>query len=155
MQFISASIPSNRHCVTREKSQARSTMLDIARLMPVAEENLRLGRTVVADSVNPLAITRNAWVEVAKRAQALAVEVEVRCSDANEHRRRVETRTGDMPGLRLPTWGEVAEREYHPWDRDHLVIDTAADTAEQAVQTIRTALENAEASFGTRTYPGM
>ena len=33
----------------------------------VAEDNLRLGHTVVADSVNPLEITREAWRDVAKR----------------------------------------------------------------------------------------
>ena len=34
----------------------------------VAEDNLRLGGTVIADSVNPLPITRAAWREVAERA---------------------------------------------------------------------------------------
>jgi DNA polymerase III delta prime subunit len=34
----------------------------------VAEDNLRIGRTVIADSVNPLRLTRDAWVNVAKRA---------------------------------------------------------------------------------------
>src|SRR5437899_133164 len=60
----------------------------------VAEDNLRLGRTVVADSVNPLQVTRDAWIGVANRAQVKAVEVEIICSDAGEHRRRVESRTG-------------------------------------------------------------
>src|SRR5215468_7214546 len=58
----------------------------------LAEENLRLGRMVVADSVNPLRVTRNAWLEVARKAGVDAVEIEVRCSDAGEHRRRVERR---------------------------------------------------------------
>ena len=34
----------------------------------VAADNLRLGRTVIADSVNPLRITRDAWVKVATSA---------------------------------------------------------------------------------------
>ena len=34
----------------------------------IAEDNLRIGRTVVADSVNPLRLTRDAWLNVAKRA---------------------------------------------------------------------------------------
>jgi DNA polymerase III delta prime subunit len=34
----------------------------------IAENNLRVGRTVIADSVNPLQLTRNAWLNVAKRA---------------------------------------------------------------------------------------
>jgi predicted kinase len=33
----------------------------------VAEDNLRLGLTVIADSVNPVEVTREAWVNVAKR----------------------------------------------------------------------------------------
>ncbi len=53
----------------------------------VAGDNLRLGRTVVADSVNPLALTRDAWREVAELAGASCVEVEVTCTDPAEHRR--------------------------------------------------------------------
>ena len=52
----------------------------------VAGDNLGLGRTVIADSVNPLAVTRNAWVEVANRARASVMEIEVICSDVDEHR---------------------------------------------------------------------
>lgn len=51
----------------------------------VAEDNLCVGRTVIADSVNPLAITRNAWMEVARRVGVKALEIEIICSDANEH----------------------------------------------------------------------
>src|ERR1017187_3219977 len=40
----------------------------------VAEDNLRLGNTVVADSVNPLRLTRDAWTSVAERARAQATE---------------------------------------------------------------------------------
>jgi predicted kinase len=106
----------------------------------VAEDNLRIGRTVIADSVNPRPLTREAWAEVAKRARVGAVEIEVQCSDVNEHRRRVETRTTDIPGLKLPTWEEVVGREYHPWDREHLAIDTAGRTVERNVDAIREVL---------------
>ena len=47
----------------------------------VAEDNLRLGHAAIADSVNPLSVTRNAWIDVAKRAGADFVEVEITCSD--------------------------------------------------------------------------
>jgi predicted kinase len=103
----------------------------------VAGDNLRVGRTVVADSVNPLKLTRDAWVEIANLAQVAAVEIEVTCSDTMEHRRRVETRTADIPGLRLPAWEEVVERDYQGWDREHLVIDTAGRTVEQSVNLVR------------------
>ena len=93
----------------------------------VAEDNLRAGLTVVADSVNPIQLTRDAWRAAAARAGAPLVEVEVVCSDVDEHRRRVETRPLEFAGWTL-TWQEVVDREYHAWDRDHLVLDTA-DTA--------------------------
>src|SRR4051812_17310242 len=53
----------------------------------LAASNLALGRPVVADCVNPLAITRRAWRDVAARAAAPILEVEVLCSDVAEHRR--------------------------------------------------------------------
>jgi predicted kinase len=106
----------------------------------VAEDNLRLGRIVIADSVNPLAITRDAWVEVASHARVRVVEVEIKCSDSEEHRRRVEERLKDTPGLTGPTWLEVISRDYRTWDREHVVIDTARRTVEQSVTLLRGAL---------------
>jgi predicted kinase len=106
----------------------------------VAEDNLRLGRTVVADSVNPLHITRGAWREVGRRAGAVAMEFEIVCSDLREHRNRVETRKTDITGLRAPSWDEVVSREYEPWDRERIVIDTAGRSVEQNVKSIREAI---------------
>lgn len=108
----------------------------------LAEDNLRLGHTVVADSVNPLAITRDAWVAVATRAHARALEIEVLCSDPAEHRRRVEQRVSHMAGLRLPTWNDVLSREYHQWNREHVTIDTATRTVEQSVSALQNLLNH-------------
>src|SRR5438093_884835 len=58
----------------------------------IVADNLRLGRIVIADCVNPLASTRAAWREVGRRAGVAVIEVEVICSDASEHRRRVDSR---------------------------------------------------------------
>jgi predicted kinase len=106
----------------------------------IAEDNLRLGLAVVADSVNPLRVTRAAWREVASRAGVPFVEIEVVCSNAAEHRHRVETRPADIAGLRQLTWGEVMSREYEPWDGKRLVIDTAGQTLEQSVAALQRAL---------------
>jgi predicted kinase len=105
----------------------------------VAGDNLRVGRTVIADSVNPIAISRDAWVEVASCAQVRAVEIEVVCSDSNEHRRRLETRMTDFPTRPL-TWHEVVSREYHAWNREHVVIDTSLLSVEQNVKILRGAM---------------
>lgn len=106
----------------------------------VAADNLALGRTVVADAVNPLTSTRAAWREIGERAAAAVVEVEVICSDAGEHRRRVAIRVSDIPGLKLPTWDEVQARTYEPWPGAHLMIDTAHQSVEEGVTALHTFL---------------
>jgi predicted kinase len=103
----------------------------------VAEDNLRLGLTVVADSVNPWMITRNAWRDAGLRAGVRVVEVEIVCSDVREHRRRVETRSSDIPGLNLPGWDETMSRDYHQWDRERVMIDTAGRSTAECVTLIR------------------
>jgi predicted kinase len=98
----------------------------------VAEENLRLGQAVVADSVNALQITRDSWAQVARNALVSLVEVEVVCSDAAEHRRRIESRPPDLDGLPPLTWEGVCERKYEKWLTPHLVIDTARKSVSEA-----------------------
>jgi hypothetical protein len=91
---------------------------------------------VIVECVNPIAITRDHWVTTADRARAGIVEVEVICSDATEHRRRVQTRGSDVEALVKPTWSEVVHREYERWTRDHLVVDSANTSVGTAVERI-------------------
>ena len=103
----------------------------------VAEDNLRLGQTVIADCVNPWPLTREAWRAVAVRARVESLDVEVMCSDQAEHRRRVESRSADIPGHVVPTWQDVLERDYYPWDdQPRLVVDTARLSVDAAVRLI-------------------
>jgi predicted kinase len=97
----------------------------------LAAENLVLGRTVIADCVNPVAASRHGWRETANRHAARLIEIELVCSDAAEHRRRVESRSLDISGHTQPTWDHVVNRSYEPWDRDHLVLDTAVDSVDR------------------------
>ncbi|MBU9766368.1 AAA family ATPase [Mycobacterium sp. TNTM28] len=109
----------------------------------IALDHLAAGHSVVADSVNPLAITREAWARCATTGQATLVDVEVICSDRALHRRRVEARTSDLEGLTVPTWQQVEERTYECWDTAVLRIDTAAGI-DHAVRQIKAALNPAE-----------
>ncbi|MBV2153487.1 AAA family ATPase [Kitasatospora sp. SUK 42] len=109
----------------------------------LAEEHLRQGLTVIAESVNPLAVTRTAWREVAVRAGARCLEAETVCSDPVEHRRRAEHRTVDVPGLELPDWTAITTREYEPWDREHLVLDTAGRPVEDCAAELYAAVTRA------------
>ena len=112
----------------------------------VAEDNLRLGRAVVADSVNPVEITRAAWREVAQRAGKRCIEIEIVCSDPAERRRRVESRIADIAGRQLPTWQQACDREYEPWQAS-IVIDTSVQPIEASVSALRERLEGLEREF--------
>lgn len=90
----------------------------------IAADNLRLGKNVIADSCNPIRLTRDEWNNVAIDNNAIAVNIEIICSDLHEHQWRVETRTSEISGMRLPTWEQVQNREYHDWHCNRLVIDT-------------------------------
>ena len=107
----------------------------------LALDNLRLGRPVVADSVSPLGITRKAWIDVARQAKVPFVEIETICSDPAEHRRRIETRTTDIDGLKLPDWKEVVNRKYEVWAGDHFVLDTAGRTVDESISDLYARLE--------------
>ncbi len=102
----------------------------------IAADNLRLGLDVVADSCNPIALTRREWEQTALNSHANFVNIEVICSDSREHRRRIEQRRGDIVGLRLPTWENVVSRVYHPWLQDRLVIDTANRTEVDCLEAL-------------------
>ncbi|WP_020116753.1 AAA family ATPase [Streptomyces canus] len=111
----------------------------------LAEEHLRQGLTVIAESVNPLAVTRDAWRDAAVRAGAPVLEVEVVCSDPDEHRRRARSRSVDIPDLPLPDWVQIAGRDYEPWNRDRLVVDTAGQEPENSLAPLIDAVLTARA----------
>lgn len=98
----------------------------------VAADNLQLGTSVVADSCNTIGLTRREWRDVAADNNAGCCDIEIICSDTNEHRDRVANRNTTISGLRLPSWGEVQQREYEPWDTDRIVVDTAGITIEDS-----------------------
>ncbi|MEW2478998.1 AAA family ATPase [Mycobacterium sp. NPDC049093] len=121
----------------------------------IASDFLSAGHDVVADSVNPLGITRRAWAEAARTARATLLDVEVICSDRSLHRRRVDTRTSDIDGLTVPTWQQVEDRIYEPWDREVLRVDTASGV-EAAAAAVVTAVHSArEAAFDPQAEPRM
>jgi len=99
----------------------------------VASDILNTGVSVIADSCNPIELTRREWEGVARRIGARYVNIEIVCSDLQEHRERVETRVSTIPGLQLPTWPEVEGREYHDWTVERIVLDTSGRSAEECV----------------------
>lgn len=97
----------------------------------VAADNLALGHVVIADCVNPVALTRDPWAQVARDGGHPLREVEIVCSDRDTHRRRVEAR---LP--RGPDWRTVCARRYEPWPRPVLRFDTATQSADSVAAAL-------------------
>ncbi len=102
----------------------------------IVHDNLKLGISVTADSCNPIELTRNEWNQVATESNANFVNIEVLCSDSTEHQYRVENRKSTVRGLKLSTWKDVTSREYHSWENDRVVIDTAGKSIAESVSEL-------------------
>ncbi|CAI8798889.1 Glutamate synthase (NADPH) large chain [Pseudomonas chlororaphis] len=107
----------------------------------LARSNLALGNRVVADCVNPLAESRQAWQGLAEAEQSPLLNVEVICTDIAEHRRRVESREADVPGLRPPSWQSVLDHDYQAWSGERLTLDSSLLSPAEAVRIILEHLE--------------
>lgn len=105
----------------------------------VAADQLQAGRTVVVDAVNPARAAREGWADLAREFNVGVRYVEVVCSDAAEHRRRVEARQPDLVGHAVPTWKNVLDLAYEPWDEPRLVLDNL-DSIEAGVARVLAAL---------------
>jgi predicted kinase len=103
----------------------------------IAGDNLKLDRNVVADCCNPINLTRREWENVAKENNSLFINIEVVCSNKEEHKKRVETRKSEIAGLKLPVWEDVENREYHTWKKEHIIIDTVNKSVEESFEELK------------------
>jgi len=108
----------------------------------LALNNLRLENCVVADSVNPIGVTREAWIDTARQAGMPYLEIEIICTDKDEHRRRIESREVNIVGLGLPDWKQIIDRQFDAWTSEDVVIDTAGQTIDESISCLFAALEN-------------
>ncbi|GAK70914.1 hypothetical protein RRU01S_14_01350 [Agrobacterium rubi TR3 = NBRC 13261] len=104
-------------------------------LYRIAADNLELGQTVIADTVNRIEITRAAFRKTATDAQRAFLEIEISCSDPELHQHRAETRQSTIEGHISPTWKDIQARTFEPWNAD-LRIDTAVLSVEESVARI-------------------
>jgi predicted kinase len=91
----------------------------------LAADNILVGVDVVVDCVNPWDLTRNAWENVAVANGGSYVNIEIVRSDRAEHKTRAETRGSDIAGFRNPRWEEIEARDYQPWKKEVIRIDTS------------------------------
>lgn len=110
----------------------------------IAADNLRLGLSVISDSCNPIQQTRDEWQDVATLSDAECINIEIICTNKDEHQCRVDNREPEVPGLLLPSWSKVKNREYHPWDSMRIRIDTADKTIEESFQELFSAVKSVD-----------
>ncbi len=98
----------------------------------IAMDNLKLNLNVVADSCNPINLTRKEWEQVATSNNSFYINIEIICSNQIEHKKRAESRSSEIQNLKLPKWNEIESREYHNWERERIIIDTANKTVQES-----------------------
>lgn len=107
----------------------------------VAANCLAVGTPVVVDSVSAVPNARRGWTRVAEQNGATLRVIEVGISDPDEHRRRVEQRSSDLPGVQVPSWEVVAAGSYAPWDEERDGPRLSVDTVDGRQQVLVTAME--------------
>ena len=103
----------------------------------LAAKALRGGRPVVADAVNAVEIARQGWREVAKSHSVPIIEIEITCSDPDEHRRRLESRQSDIRGMHSVSWEQASRRPFEPNSNLHILIDTSGQTPSQSLTVLK------------------
>jgi predicted kinase len=104
----------------------------------VAEQNLELGRLVVADAVNDSDAARETWRRAARQAQARLHFAVLEPPTADEHRRRLVGRTRGLTHVPEPTWCEVRRRSaaYEAWTDAVLTLRASEDVPSLVAATV-------------------
>lgn len=91
----------------------------------LASEHLKLGSSVIIDAVSPVIESRKMWNDLASKYNAKQVIIEC-VLDSKIHKKRIESRTRNIPGIPEVTWEDVENRrkEYLAWQEDRLALDT-------------------------------
>ncbi|AWL79039.1 AAA family ATPase [Capnocytophaga canimorsus] len=107
----------------------------------IAKDNLLLGMNVVADCCNPIALTRDEWRNIAHNTNSFLINIEIVCSDKEEHHRRVFNRISEIENLKLPNWEAISEYHYENWTENRIQIDTSHKTIEECVRELFSKIE--------------
>ncbi|WP_394619183.1 AAA family ATPase [Lentzea sp. JNUCC 0626] len=97
-------------------------------LTTLALRQLDAGQSVILDHPSERVAVRDRWRSLARRAGAEFRAVEVRCSDPDVHRERVEGRSRGIPGWHdAGDWADVQRRlaGFPSWHGEAFVVDTA------------------------------
>ena len=126
--------------ITREHRSGYAAY-DLALML--ARSQLELGQSAVVDAANYIEIARAWWRELAAEFAVRRPLIECICSDAELHRRRIESRGRNISGfIYEPSWADVEKlrTEYEPCDEERLILDSVEPLEENvrgAVEYVR------------------
>ena len=85
---------------------------------------------------------RETWRRAVASTDASLHWVMITCSDADEHRRRLEDRERGLRFINEPTWDDVRDsaEKYAPWTHPVLHVDSAGRSAGDVAGEIRDSL---------------
>ncbi|MBN2119289.1 MAG: ATP-binding protein [Anaerolineales bacterium] len=94
-------------------------------LTVLAERQLRLGQSVILDSVAGTQTIRSTWRQLSEQYGADWRVIECICSDESLHHSRLQGRERNIRGWHELEWSEVerVKQYYIPWEEEHLVLD--------------------------------
>lgn len=107
-------------------------------LTTLAEQQLKLGHTVILDSVVGIEPIRQQWRKLAETYEADWTVIECICSDETVHHQRLLRRKRGIPSWYELTWAEVARVKgyFVPWSEERLVIDSLNSLEENCQHVI-------------------
>lgn len=105
----------------------------------LAEEQFKLGQSVVIDAVNAEEEAKDVWRKLAERRNIPLVVIECVTGDIELHKKRIETRVRNLHGIPEITWERVQNRKaaYTEWKEPTLKLDTANELQENVREAIR------------------
>jgi predicted kinase len=108
-------------------------------LTTLAERQLRLGQSVILDSVASTLSIRAEWRALAQTYQADWRVIECICSNEAVHRDRLGVRQRGIPGWHELDWSEVerVKAYYVPWDEERLILDAVNPLEENVAAVLR------------------
>lgn len=127
-----------RRCELRPQVAERNLGYAAYELLTIlAERQLRLGQSVILDSVASVEPIRAQWRVLAKQYGAAWRVIECVASDEAMQRARLEERQRGIPGWHELEWSEVERVKgyYAPWTEERLVLD-AMEPADENVRKV-------------------
>jgi hypothetical protein len=108
-------------------------------LTTLAERQLRLGQSVVLDSVASTLSIRAEWRALAQTYQAKWRVIECICSNEAAHRDRLSARQRGIPGWHELDWSEVerVRAYYAPWHEERLILDAVRPPEENILAALQ------------------